>query len=237
MEPPALPRFEASQRRDFLKRAAALGALALVPGLAACSKDDADTFADASTTSTTKAPGGTGASTTAADGATTTTGAAAVGDALPDGAALEVAFTYTADGDGFGPARNPFIAVWVETAAGELVANISVWYNPPKGQRWINNLSSWYAADGAYYSANGSDDLEAKTGATRPAGAYTVSWDGVDAAGERAMQGEYVVFVESAREHGSHSLTSAPITLGTGATEATLDDDGELSAASASYTV
>lgn len=246
---PELPRFDAATRRAFLKRAAAVGALALVPGLAsACSNNnDKDVFADASSTtgsvtSSSTAGSGTGSSDTtttagSSTSSTTSTPTTPSGDPLPDGAQLEVAFTYTADANGFGAARNPFIAVWVESAAGDLVANLSVWYNAPRGERWINNLSSWYAADAAYYQANGADDLEAKTGATRPAGSYTVQWDGTDAAGKRAPQGDYTVLVESAREHGTHSLTSTTISLGTAGATASMGDDGELSAASATYTV
>ena len=237
---PALPRFEAAQRRLFLKRAAAFGAVALVPGiLAACSKDgDQDAFADASTTTAASGSSATGATTTtAASGSAGSSTSVASGEALPAGAKLDVAFTYTADGEGFGPARNPFIVAWVEDASGDLVANISLWYNPPKGERSINNLTSWYAAASASYSAEGSIDLEAVTGATRPAGTYTVAWDGEADAGGRAKQGEYTVFVESAREHGPHSLTSAKITLGSQEATAALADNGELSKATASYSV
>ncbi|MBX3287166.1 MAG: DUF2271 domain-containing protein [Actinobacteria bacterium] len=237
MQQPKLPRYDAMVRREFLKRAAALGAVALAPGaLAACSKDDKDVFADAgdTTTSTTAAASGTS---TADGSSTTTTGGSSSGSALPDGAQVEVAFTYAAETGGQGPARNPFIAVWVETAAGDLVANLALWYNPPKGDRWINNLSAWYAADGAYYDANGTDDVESITGATRPAGTYTVVWDGLDAAGERAPQGDYVFLVESAREHGPHSLTSGALALAAAAADVALADDGELSAATATYAV
>ncbi|MEZ5139326.1 MAG: DUF2271 domain-containing protein [Acidimicrobiales bacterium] len=225
MEPPELPRFDAATRRAFLKRAAALGALVAVPGaLGACgtSGDDADTFADATTT--TAPAGGAGSTTTAAG----TTDDAGSGDALPDGAQLEVAFTYAASGDGRGPARNPFIAVWVEDAAGELVATLSVWYNPPKGERWIHELSGWSSA------ASGTD-VDAVTGATRPAGSYTVAWDGTDLAGARAAPGTYTVWIEAAREHGPHSITSASIDLGTSGAEAAMPDADELSAASATY--
>lgn len=238
MEPPALPRFEATQRRDFLKRAAALGALALVPGLAACGKDDKDTFSDSSATST-SAASGSGTDGTAGDTTTTTaaSGGASAGNALPSGAKLEVAFTYTSDGAAFGPPHNPFIASWVETADGALVATLSLWYNPPKGDRWVNNLASWYAAESANADVNGTDDLAAKTGATRPAGAYTVVWDGLDSTGKQAKQGDYVVFVESAVEHGTHSVTSGTITLGTVAATGTLADNGELSAGTTTYSV
>jgi hypothetical protein len=229
VEPPSLPRFEATQRRDFLKRAAVLGALAVVPGLAsACSKDDEDAFADAPTASTSATTSAGGASTTAdAGGDRSTTTAAGTGDALPDGAALEVAFTWGASGGG----RNPFVAVWVESAAGDLIANLAVWYDPPKGNRWIDNLASWYTA----VSETSSDYLTTTTSATRAAGSYTLSWDGTDADGARAAQGDYVVFIEAAQEHGAHSLTSAPIALGAADAEATLPDDGDLSAATATY--
>lgn len=227
MEPSDLPRFDAASRRAFLKRAAIVGAIVAVPGaLAACgTSDSSDTFADDATTS---AAGGATTTTGAASGSTETTGSSSgAGGALPAGAALEVAFTYAAASSN-GPARNPYIAVWVEDDAGELVSTLSVWYNPPKGERWINELSSWF-------SAASSTDVDAVTGATRPAGSYTVAWDGTDLDGVRAAQGTYTVYVEAAREHGPHSLTSGSIELGTEAATATLPDEGELSAASATY--
>ena len=228
MEPPELPRFDAATRRAFLRRAAVLGALAAVPGaLAACgaSGDDADTFADATTTTAAGGTGGDAPTTATTQG---TSGTAGSGAALPDGATLEVAFTYAASSDGRGPARNPFIAVWVEDAGGELVATLSVWYNPPKGERWIHELSGWFAA------ASGTD-VDAVTGATRPAGTYTVAWDGTDLDGARAAQGTYTVWIEAAREHGPHSITSTSIELGGSGTDAALPDADELSAASATY--
>ncbi len=228
VQEPRLPRFEAVARREFLKRAATVGAIVLVPGaLAACSKDDSDVFAGSDSTTSTTTSGGT--SPTAGTGSGGDTGDA--GSSLPDGAQVEVAFTYAAQSGG-GPTRNPFIAVWVESAAGDLVANVSLWYNPPKGDRWIDHLTNWYGA-----GATGTGDVESVTGPTRAAGAYTVLWDGLDTNGDRAPQGDYVVFVESAREHGPHSLISTTMALGTSALEASFADDGELSAASASYTV
>lgn len=231
MEPPALHRFEATQRREFLKRAAAAAGLALVPGfVAACSSNgDASTFADGSTTaagdaSTTTSPSTDGSATTAP--ATSASGAA-----LPDGATLDIGFTFEAAGGSGGPSRNPYIAAWVETPEGDLVANIAVWYDPPKGDRWINNLASWYTA----VSDTSSDYLQTTTGATQPAGTYALTWDGTGADGSRAAQGDFVVYLESAQEHGNHSLTSASIALGSSSTEVPLPDDGDLSAATATY--
>ncbi|MFN8052578.1 MAG: DUF2271 domain-containing protein [Acidimicrobiales bacterium] len=241
-----LPRFEAVQRRAFLKRATMLGAVGLVPGLA-CGTDDADTFTKSAVVSTTAAAA---ASTTTAPGATTTPGstaapstaapstsASAGGTALPSKAELTVEFTYAVADSGFGPARNPYIAVWIESAAGELVRNISVWYEAGRGERWLNELPSWYSADQAYYDAHQSLDFQSVSGATRPAGTYQVVWNGKDESGGRATAGDYVVFVESNREHGTHSLTSTPITLGSKAVTAKMADQGDLSAASVAYAV
>lgn len=230
MDAPRLPRFEASQRREFLKRAAAAGAVVAFPGLAAaCSKSDKDSFSGAdSTTTTTTAASSSGSTTTAAGGASTT--AAGSGEALPDGAALEVAFTFAANGGG---EHNPYVAVWVEDAAGAVVANIAVWYNPPKGNRWINNLTNWYTA----VSDTSSEYLTTTTSATRAAGSYSLSWDGTDTSGQRAAQGDYVVLIESAVEHGSHSLTSTKVALASASAKASMPDASDLSGATVTYTV
>lgn len=240
-----LPRFRSVQRRTFLKRATMLGALGLVPGLA-CGTDDADTFSTdtvastttgTATTSTTIAAA-TSPTTAADDGGSTTTAAPASGTAtLPDGAEMTVDFTYAVNDAGGGPSRNPYIAVWIETASGDLVRNISLWYEAGKGERWLNELPSWYAADQDYYDANQTLDYESVSGATRPAGTYSVVWNGGDESGKRATAGDYVVFVESNREHGSHSLISAAVTLGTDAVAAEISDQGDLSGASVTYSV
>ena len=243
MTDPLLPRFEAVQRRAFLKRMTMLGAVGLVPGLA-CGSDDREVFASngttttTSTSTTTSAPGTAGGPTTT-DASTTTTGAAASsgGTPLPSSAKLEVAFAYAVADGGFGQVRNPFIAVWIESAAGDLVRNVSLWYEAGKGERWLNELPSWYAADQAYYDAHQTLDYASVSGATRAAGSYTVVWDGADESGGRATAGDYVVFVESAREHGTHSVTSAPITLGSKQATADLPDQGDLSGARVTYTV
>lgn len=74
-------------------------------------------------------------------------------------------------------------------------------------------------------------------GAARAAGSYDVVWDGTDGSGARVAQGDYVLFVESAREKGPHQLTTAALTLGAAAFDLPLEDNGELTAVSASYTV
>ena len=50
--------------------------------------------------------------------------------------------------------------------------------------------------------------------ATRPSGKYKAVWDGKDDQGNLVPQGKYTLYVEAAREHGTHQLASETITIG-----------------------
>ncbi len=237
-----LPRFEAVSRRHFLARSAALGALALVPGIA-CSNDDESRLGvepiDGGSTGATATTAG-GSPVTTTSGSPVTTGEAPVtqppepsGPAFPAGAQLEVAFTYSASGE---RVRNPYIAVWVETPSGEMVQTISLWLKTSKS-RYLDHLKRWYNAEANLLDAGGPNNLDAIAGASRPAGDYVVSWDGTDVNGAAAAQGEYVLCIEAAREHGPYELVSGPITIGTEGFETQLDDNGELSAVTVKFVV
>lgn len=231
-----LPRFEAVSRRQFLARGAALGALALVPGVA-CSNDDAERLG------VEPADGGNSAPQSTTDGSPATTDGAGVtsathtsapsGPAIPAGAQLEVAFTYSASGE---RVRNPYIAVWVETPSGEMVQTISLWLKTSKS-RYLDHLKRWYNAEANLLDAGGPNNLDAIAGASRPAGDYVVSWDGTDVNGATVAQGDYVLCIEAAREHGPYELASGPITLGVDGFETSLADNGELSAIKVNFVV
>jgi hypothetical protein len=238
MDDGPLPRFEAAQRRAFLKGLVVIGAAGVI-GSACGGNNDKQAFGSDSTTTsaatTAAPPSSTADSTDSTDTASSSDTGSSGGGPLPDGARLKVDFTYAEEAGG--QARNPYIAVWIESSKGELVRNISVWYEQGRGERWLNELSSWYTADQDYYDAHGKLDYQSVSGATRPAGTYSVAWDGKDEAGTRATEGDYVVFIESNREHGSHSITSGKITLGSSGTSAKIPDQGNLSGASATYSV
>jgi hypothetical protein len=48
---------------------------------------------------------------------------------------------------------------------------------------------------------------------TRQPGKYSVVWDGKDDKGQPAPTGDYVVMIESAREHGTHQFIRKPIRI------------------------
>ena len=71
-------------------------------------------------------------------------------------------------------------------------------------------MSAWYAT---YYDtfASGNNSVSSTTSATRSAGKYTLKWDGKDDKGNFVKQGAYTIYIEAAREHGSHQLMTQEI--------------------------
>lgn len=228
-------RYEQISRRAFLRRTAAVGLAAAVPSalLAACGSD-ADTFASTVTTAA-GATATTGGAATTTSGATSTTTTAApstttaTGASLPDGAELTVDFTYDAGSSSRGPVRNPYVAVWVEDGAGDLVATIALWFlQSQEGVRWLNELRRWATVDGSNAT------IDVISSATRAPGEYRVVWDGTTADGSRVAQGDYYIAIEAAREHGPYSLIREPIALGAEAFTAALTPEGEIADAAVS---
>ncbi len=100
--------------------------------------------------------------------------------------------------------RRPYVAVWVVDAGdGRPVRTLAVWFNKP---RFLHELSEWF---GTVYARNqrlGDHLLDTISSATRPPGAYTFEWDGKDDSGKLVKPGQYIVYIEAAREHGTHQL-------------------------------
>jgi hypothetical protein len=240
-------RYASTARRTLLARQAAIAALVLLPGIACGGSNDAavfesnqsqatapdDTAAPTAAPTTnapaTKAPATTPATaaTSSTDAEPTTTAPAAV---FPATGELAVSFTFAPAASG-GRIENPYIAVWVEDADGNLVKTISLWYKQSaKGTRYLSDLRAWSSSSGQTVDV-------ATSGATRVAGDYTVVWDGTDLAGDAVAQGDYVLYIEAAREHGPYEITSTPITVGDEGFTVALADNGELTGATAELTV
>lgn len=230
-------------RRDVMRRALALGAVVAVPSvLAACGgSSDEDVLGSGSegggdtVAATTAVPATTSASTSADTEATEATGTSATtaaatpsGDPIPTGASLTIDFTFTADGGG--RVRNPYVAVWIEDAQGALVKPIAVWYREREA-KYLDKLSRWATVDGS------DTTLQTVSSATKPAGSYSLVWDGTDGSGAPVVQGDYVVCVEAAREHGPYDLVSAAVTLGADGFTTDLGADNELTAVAVTYAV
>jgi hypothetical protein len=252
-------RFELVSRRALLKRSLIAGSIIAVPGLA-CSPSDKEVFAKSTTTtsrgaaastttaaatasSTTTAPARTttttkAAGTTSTPPATTTTKPAAAGStgtALAATAKLTIAFAFSPAAGG-GRINNPFIVVWIEDSGGALVRTVSLWYKSSES-KYVNELLRWYSAERAWIAKGGTDTTRTISGATRVAGTYSMVWDGKDDNGATVAQGDYFVCIEAAREHGPYELIRDSISLGTKPVQKNLTANGELTTATASFSV
>lgn len=217
------PRFPDVSRRAFLRGSALAGlAAAAVPVLAACGGS-----ATADTTTTTElAPGTSPAATTTVSGAvaettaTTEASATTASQGFPAGAQMQVNFTYQAAGGG--RVHSPYIAVWIEDPAGNLVQTVSLWYKSDES-KYLKDLKRWN-------SKNNSDALT--TGATRIPGAFSVAWNGTGLDGALVADGDYFVCIEAAREDGPYQIIRESIPVSGSLVPTTLTPNGELIAAS-----
>lgn len=216
-------RYEAVTRRAFLRRmGATAGAAALLPLVAACT-DDADVFAGSTgtvPTTTTVPPTTVPPSTTAAPTTVTTD----PGTLFPENGELQVQFTYEPLTDESGRViRDPYVAVWVEDEAGELVTTIALWFEQGRrGGRWLPDLVRWNAVDGSNRT------VELLSAASRDPGDYTVVWDGTDIDGTVVPAGEYFIAIEASREDGPYSLVHEPVTIGSDGFLRVLPDNSEI---------
>ncbi len=120
-------------------------------------------------------------------------------------AANQVAITFTLIPAKQRPKR-PYVAVWIEDAQGKPVRTLEVWGRQP---RWQPQLYQWWKLHG-----KDTKFVNAVTRATRPAGKYTVVWDGLD---DRKMPVEpatYKVQVEVHREHGKYVRQTGSLKCG-----------------------
>jgi thiamine biosynthesis lipoprotein len=99
--------------------------------------------------------------------------------------------------------RRPYVAVWVEDADHFPIRTITLWTQSP---RYIPELKAWFRDDQMRNLSEGTDISRTISSATRPAGHYTVKWDGKDNQGKPVKAGRYTVIIEAAREHGTYQL-------------------------------
>lgn len=207
----------AISRRSVLAGAAAFGATLAVPAVACGGNNDESVFS-----STTQAPG----STAPSGGSSNSAKVSRPGVPISASGQVVIDFTYGATGDG--SAKNPYIAVWVETATGEFIDTISLWYSSGENERYLSDMRSWISSSG------GTD--KSMSSATRNAGAYSVAWDGNDASGQKMPQGEYLFFIECARENGPYGVIAQPLTIAAAPVSASPSDKGEISKVLMTYT-
>jgi FAD:protein FMN transferase len=131
-----------------------------------------------------------------------------------------------------GSARRPYVAVWIADKDKFPVRTLALWYQKP---RWLPDLRSWYRDDRMRAMAEGNDITASVASATRPAGKYTLKWDGKDNAGKLVKAGTYTVNIEAAREHGTYQILRQEMEFQGTPKQIELKGGTEISAASLNY--
>lgn len=107
-------------------------------------------------------------------------------------------------------ARRPYVAVWIEDADHFPVRTLSLWMQKT---RWLPELKQWYRDDQIRNLSEGTDISGTVSSATRPAGKYSLKWDGKDNQGKLVKAGNYTVVIEAAREHGGYQIERKSISF------------------------
>jgi thiamine biosynthesis lipoprotein ApbE len=130
-----------------------------------------------------------------------------------------------------GRVRRPFVAIWVEDSEKKTVRTLSLWYNKP---RWLPDLKEWYHKNNSTYST-GAQNISSISSATRPAGSYSIKWDGKNDLGAFVKPDDYTIFIEVAREHGTYQMIKQEISCKNNPKQYELPKNTEVDAASISY--
>jgi hypothetical protein len=132
--------------------------------------------------------------------------------------------------------HRPYVAVWVEDAAGKPVRTLSAWLNTEgRGPRYIKELRRWFSLERDVQDAGGPDLIATVSSATRNPGQYSVVWNGRDDRGNVVEQGTYRVIIEAAREHGTYQLMQQDLTLASKPVAADLPGNEEIGRARVDY--
>ena len=103
--------------------------------------------------------------------------------------------------------HRPYVAGWLEPAAGGAARTVFVWYDLRKpnngGQKWLADVRSWWRKSGRTLNL----PADGLSGATRAPGTYKIPLPA------NLKSGAYTLYVEAAREAGGRELVSVPLTV------------------------
>ncbi|KFN49537.1 DUF2271 domain-containing protein [Arenimonas composti] len=102
--------------------------------------------------------------------------------------------------------HRPYVAVWLETADGQVVADLAHWYQQENGRedgrKWLKDVRQWWRRSGRAQEF----PVDGVSGATRPAGRHTLRFDDRSGPFASLAAGDYRLVVEAAREVGGREL-------------------------------
>lgn len=110
--------------------------------------------------------------------------------------------------------RRPYVAVWLEDGEGFPVKTGLLFLQTERpGPRWHRDLTRWYRNDRTRRLVEKTDLIGTISSATRGPGKYSAQFDGTDNQGNKLADGEYTLFLEVAREHGTYQIIREQVKL------------------------
>jgi FAD:protein FMN transferase len=132
--------------------------------------------------------------------------------------------------------QRPYLAVWIEDRDGVPVRTLVLWVTATQhGSQWFPDLRRWYRKDQDRRRVNETDLIATIARPTRAPGQYDVIWDGKDDQGKPVARGEYTLYIEAAREHGTYQSVRQTIRLDDHLSKEELKGNIEIKAASVEY--
>jgi thiamine biosynthesis lipoprotein ApbE len=112
--------------------------------------------------------------------------------------------------------RRPYVVVYIEDETGHVVRHLLMWVSMSGSgpDQWLPDLLRWYRSDAGRTRIERRNKAYAIGRSTRPPGRYSIAWDGKDDGGRPLPRGSYTIFVEAAREHGTHQVIRMPVSIG-----------------------
>lgn len=165
--------------------------------------------------------------------------AVAAGDGPSWGDAFELVVDFEInDPEGAGVQyRRPYVAIWAEDQEGNPVRNILLWVSQGGAGpfEWLPDLKRWRRADSIRKKTDKREMVFVMSRPTRPPGKYNVAWDGKDDLGKSVPPGEYTIYIEAAREHGTYQSMRSKLTLADQPFSEDLNGNVEIKSATISY--
>jgi hypothetical protein len=106
--------------------------------------------------------------------------------------------------------RRPYVAVWLEREDRTVASHLAVWYQQEangRGTHWLPDLRQWWRRGGREQTM----PLDGVTGASRPAGLYSLQFATDRAPFLGLTAGSYVLVVEAVREEGGREVLRLPL--------------------------
>lgn len=103
--------------------------------------------------------------------------------------------------------HKPYVAFWIEKGDHSFSNNLGIWYDPPKGNKWLKDVRQWWRQSGRDLTL----PLDGLSSPTRGPGEYDLKFANAEI--DKLPAGEYQLVVEAAREHGGREVVRVPFQL------------------------